>query len=182
MGGKRGRFTGRKSPALVFTDRRGATALEFAMLALPFTALLLACLQTAIIFFASQALQSVAATAARQILVGNVQTNNLTSSSFLNTVVCPAAPSLFACPKLMVDVQSAASFSNLNTAPIAVAYNAKGQPTNLSFSPGSQGSAVIMRVMYEWPVIGGPLGIGLANEGNGNHLMVGTVVLKTEPY
>jgi hypothetical protein len=36
--------------------------------------------------------------------------------------------------------------------------------------------------MYDWPVFGGPLGLGLANQGNGTFLMVGTAVFKTEPY
>ena len=169
-------------PARFFGDRRGATAVEFAMLAIPLIAILMAALQTAIIFFFNEALQTLTINVGRQLLVGSVQSQSLTQAQF-KTLVCNAAPSAFACSGLMVDVQSASSFSNLSTASISITYDSSGKPTNnFSYSPGSQGSAVILRIMYDWPVFGGPLGIGLANQANGSHLMVGTTVFKTEPY
>ncbi len=36
--------------------------------------------------------------------------------------------------------------------------------------------------MYNWPVVGGGLLPGLADQPNGNHLLVATSVFKTEPY
>lgn len=171
-------------PARFFGDRRGATAVEFAMLAIPLIAILMAALQTAIIFFFGQALQTLTASAARQIMVGSAQNKGYTTlAAFKTNVVCVTAPTAFPCSGLMVDVQSASSFSSLSTTPITITYDANGNPTNtFSYAPGTQGSAVIVRVMYDWPVFGGPLGIGLANQSNGTHLLVGTAVFKNEPY
>jgi len=181
---KLARLTRRKqlSPRVGFVrDERGATAVELALIGIPLIGVLVAALQTAIIFFYDQAIQTVTNTAARQIMTGSVQTQALTQSQF-QTVVCNAASGIFPCAGLMVDVQSATSFSTLNTASITPTFNSSGVVNNMNFSPGAQNAAVIVRVMYDWPVFGGPLGLGLANQANGTRLMVGTAVFKTEPY
>jgi len=170
------------SPTVGFVgDERGATAVEVALIGIPLIAVLVAALQTAIIFFYDQAIQTVTTTAARQILTGSVQSQGLTQSQF-QTVVCNAAAGIFPCSGLMVDVQSATSFSTLNTTSITPTYGSDGTVNNMNFNPGTQNAAVIVRVMYDWPVFGGPLGLGLANQSNGTRLMVGTAVFKTEPY
>lgn len=162
-------------------DTAGAAALEFSLVAIPFIALLIFSLQAFMIFFFGQALQTLTITAGRQLMIGAAQSQGLTQSQF-KTLVCNQAPSVFACQNIMIDVKSAASFSALDTSPITINYN-NGSPTNtFSYQPGSASSAVIIRVMYDWPVIGGPLGVGLANQGNGSHLMIGTAVFKSEPY
>jgi hypothetical protein len=51
-----------------------------------------------------------------------------------------------------------------------------------AYSPGNAGDIVIMRVLYDWPMIGGPLALGLANQPDGGHLMVATAVFKNEPF
>lgn len=182
MQGKRDDRRGRRTRFL--PDRRGGVAVEFALVSIPLIAVLLGALQTAVVFFFDQALQTVTNNVARQVLVGSVQTQGLSKSQF-QSLVCSAAQAQatpFSCSGLIVDIQSASSFSNLNTAPLTLTYNSSGQATNTSYSPGAQGSAVILRVMYQWPVFGGPLGIGLANQSNGTYLMVATSVFKTEPY
>jgi Flp pilus assembly protein TadG len=152
---------------------------EFALISLPLIGILVAALQTGIIFFYDQALQTVTTTVARQIMTGQVQSQGLSQAQF-QTLVCNAAASKFSCPGLMVDVQSATDFSILNTKPIKIIYDSNGSPTNtFSYAPGIKSSAVILRIMYDWPVIGIPF---LANQSNGAFLMVGTAVFKTEPY
>jgi len=163
-------------------DERGSTAVEFAMISIPLIGVLVAALQVSIILFYDQALQTITNKVARQIMTGSVQTQALTQSQF-KTLVCTAASGVFPCSGLMIDVQSATSFSNLNTTPIPITYDQNGNPTNtFSYAPGGKSSAVIARVMYDWPVFGGPLGLGLANQANGTFLMVGTAVFQTEPY
>ena len=155
-------------------------AVEFALVATPFIMLVLVALQTALIFFFDQALQSATQQAARLIMTG--QAASATQSSFQSTV-CSRLPSMFNCANVWVDVQSAGTFSTLNTAPIVPVYDPKtGKLTGpvFQFNQGAAGDVVIVRVMYDWPVVGGPF--GYANQANGTHLMVGTAVFKNEPY
>ena len=162
-------------------DERGAAALEFALVAVPLIALILAALQTAIIMFYDQALQTATEKSARQLMIGSVQDSGLNQAAF-KSLVCANAP-LFKCSGLMVDVESASAFSSISTSALTLTYNASGAVTNSwTYSPGSAGDIVILRVMYDWPVFGGPLALTLANQPNGAHLLVGTAVFKNEPY
>ncbi len=162
-------------------SRRGATAVEFALLALPLFTLVFAAMQVAIIYFFDQALQSGTQKAARQLLTGSAQTAGLTKAQF-KSAVCADLPSQFDCTSyLMVDVQSSSSFSNTNTSALTYSKTTNSNSPG-AYSPGNPGDIVIMRVLYDWPVLGGPLAVGLANQADGGHLMVATAVFKNEPY
>jgi len=164
-----------------WTNRDGAAALEFAIVSIPLFALILASLQTAIVFFENEALQTATYKAARQLMTGNAQEAGMSQSQFQN-VVCGYAPS-FTCGNIMVDVESASSFSSISTSPLQPTYNGSGQVTSTwTYSPGGPGDIVIIRVMYDWPVVGGPLGFNLGTQANGTYLLVGTAVIKNEPY
>jgi Flp pilus assembly protein TadG len=161
-------------------SRRGATAVEFALVAFPLICLIFAILQVAIIFFFDQALQSATQKAARQVLTGSAQDAGMTQAQFQN-VVCGNLPSQFQCSNVMLDVRSSSSFSSANTTPVTYSANAQGAVQG-AFSPGAAGDIVIMRVLYDWPVLGGPLALGLANLPDGGHLMEATAVFKNEPF
>ena len=80
-------------------------------------------------------------------------------------------------------MQTASSFAAANTSSPTLTFDAHGNVTNSwSYNPGNPGDIVVMRVMYQWPVFLGPLGMGLANEGNGNLLLIATATFKNEPY
>jgi Flp pilus assembly protein TadG len=161
---------------------KGATALEFALVATPLMAVLFGSMQIAIVFYFDQVLQTAAIQAGRTLMVGSAQKQALTASQF-KTAVCNSISSAFTCSSLMIDVQSANSFSNLSTTPITLTYNGSGQVTNsFSYSPGSQGSVVIIRLLYDWPVFSSVFAPGLDDQGNSSHLLVGTSVFKNEPY
>jgi Flp pilus assembly protein TadG len=162
--------------------RGGATAVEFALIAPVFIAVLVAVLQVGIVFFAEQALQSAAVAASRLVLTGQAQNSSMTQAQFLNAI-CPSVQSLFTCSSIMVDVQNYSSFGAANYSTPTLTYDALGNVTNQwSFSPGTAGSIVIVRFIYQWPVIGGPLSFSLANLANGKRLMMGVSAFRVEPY
>jgi len=164
------------------SDPTGATAVEFALVSAPLIAVVLAMLQTSIIFFFDQALQSATQTSARQLMTGAAQTSGMTQAQF-KQLVCTNASTAFNCANMLVDVQSASNFAAINASPITVTYNGSGQVTNVwNYSPGNPGDIVIVRVMYDWPIFGQLLGIGLGGQPDGGHLLVATAVYKNEPY
>jgi Flp pilus assembly protein TadG len=169
----------------VAKDTSGAAAVEFALVVWPFIILIFACLQTFLIFFLNQSIQTVADQSGRMYMTG--QAVGLSQANF-KTAVCGKLPAPFSCSNVMVDVQVASSAASLNTAPIALTYNpcnpnppGCGQPTNsFSYSGSSPRQYAILRVMYDWPVLGGVW--AFANQPNGDLLMVGTSVFQVEPY
>lgn len=161
----------------------GATAVEFALVAAPFLALLLAIFQTGIVFLAGRELDELVSSASRTILTGQAQTSNITQAQFATWVCQNSTSTLFNCANFMINVQNYGAFSSTNTAAPTLTFNAQGQVTNTwSYSPGGPGDIVVVQVMYQWPIVLGPLGFNLSNMSNGNRLLMSTAAFKNEPY
>jgi Flp pilus assembly protein TadG len=159
---------------------RGATAVEFALIAPAFLATLFAIIQTTIFLFAQETLQNAADEAGRMFMTGNAQ--SLTSSQFQNDV-CPMVSAIFTCANLMVNVASYSSFSSASTSAPTLTYNANGTVSNTwSYSPGTQGEIMVVQLIYQWPIIGMPIGSVLPNSGNGTVEMMGVTAFRVEPY
>jgi Flp pilus assembly protein TadG len=163
-------------------DRRGATAIEFALVALPLMALLIAVLEVTTTFFAQQVLETAAERGARLLMTGTVQKNNMTAADFKNKV-CTYLPGFLKCARLVIDVDVATDFSLADTTAPAVTLDANGNPTGTrTFRLGSPGEIVIMKAMYVWDVQAGPLGFDLSTLSRGKRLLMTTSVFKAEQY
>jgi Flp pilus assembly protein TadG len=162
--------------------KKASAAVEFGLVAGPFFALLMALFQTALVFFAERVLDVTTLQASRYILTGQAQNANYTQSQFA-TYVCNNTFALFTCANLMVNVNTYDSFSSAVMSAPTLTYNKQGQVNNTwSYSPGGPNDIVVVQVMYQWPVVGGPLGFTLANLSNGDRLLMSTAVFKNEPY
>lgn len=163
-------------------DAQGSTAIEFALIAAPFLALILFALQLAIVFFADQVLLTFNESVSRNILTGYTQGQGLTREQF-KAQLCAKLPTLFSCNRFAVDVQSATAFSSAVTStPADLSIDGTGHITNVfAYDPGTSGSVVVVRMMYVWPVVGTILGT-LSNQGVGNHLILSTAVFQNEQY
>jgi Flp pilus assembly protein TadG len=163
-------------------NESGAAAVQFAIVAAPFLALLVAIFQTGIVFLASRVLDEVVAQSGRYIMTGQAQQGGMTQSGFA-TYVCNQTFALFNCNNFMINVQNYSSFASASTTTPTLTFNAQGQVTNTwTWSPGNPGDIVVVQVMYQWPLVLGPLGFNLANLANGNYLLISTAVFKNEPY
>jgi Flp pilus assembly protein TadG len=167
-------------------DRKAATAVEFALIAAPFLALIIALVQTFLLFFAQSILESAVRTSGRTILTGQVQTADasLTQAQAQNAfhqTVCNAAAVIFTCNGLLVDVRVANQWSSADTGMLTPTYDVNGNANNMQFAPGTAGDIVVVRVMYFWPVFGGPLGFNLANQANGTRLIMASAAFQNEP-
>jgi Flp pilus assembly protein TadG len=158
---------------------RGATAIEFGMVAMPFLALTFAILETAIIFFAGQTLESAVQNSARLILTGQAQTGGYSSGYFHDSVVCPNSAGFFDCSKIYVDVKSYTQFGDISqTLPVT---NGAFDQTKIGYSLGGPGCIQVVTVYYVWPVYVSLLSDNLSNMGN-NRLLSASAVFKNEPY
>ncbi|MBV9840699.1 MAG: pilus assembly protein [Sphingomonadaceae bacterium] len=163
-------------------DARGAALIEFAMIAGPLFALLIAIVETSIVFLAQQSLETAAEAAARTLMTGQAQKANLTQAQF-KASACAVLPPPLKCSNLMIDVETASTFSAVDTTKPTISYDSSGNVSNTwNYTPGGAQSIVIMRLLYVWPVSLGPLGFNLANSGTGKRLLVATSVFQTEPY
>jgi Flp pilus assembly protein TadG len=158
----------------------GIAAVEFGIVAAPFLALMFAIMETAIVFFASQTLETAVADSARLIMTGQAQQSSFTQQQFKNTV-CSKILGLFDCANgIKIDVKTYTSFSSIGTAkPI----DANGKLlTNFGYTPGNPGDIVVVRLMYEWPIYVSLLGFNLADMSGGKRLIIATAAFRNEPY
>ncbi len=160
--------------------RQAATAVEFALIAPAFFALLIAIFQTAIFMFAQMALQDAAVEAGRYFLTGQAQNGNWTASN-IQTKVCPIIQALMTCANVIVVVQNASSFAAANTS--APALYSNGQPiTSFTYAPGTPGEIMVVQLVYKWSVVNGPLGFVLSNLPNSAAEIMGVSAFMVEPY
>ena len=157
----------------------GAAAIEFAFIALPFLALIFVIIETALVFFAGQALQTATTNAARLIFTDQAQSGNYSASSF-KTAVCNYLVIMFNCTSsLYVNVQTYSSFASASTA--APMTNGQLNTNNMGFSPGGPNDVVVVQAYYLWPIYASLLD-KLANQSGNNRLLIATAVFQNEPY
>jgi Flp pilus assembly protein TadG len=161
-------------------NRRGSAAVEFALVAPVFFALLFAIIETAIVFFAGQVLETVTQDSARMILTGQAQTTGYSQSDF-KTYVCGKITVLFDCVTgISIDVQSYSAFSSVSISdPIDGGKNFVA-PNN--YNPGGPGDIVVVRLFYQWPLIVTGLGYNIANLTGSKRLLTATAAFRNEPY
>ena len=163
-----------------FRNESGAAAVEFGMVLLPFLAVLMAIIESAIVLLAGQVLQTATTNSARMILTGQAQNSNWSLAQFQNDV-CARLTVMFNCgANLHVDVRSFSSFSSVN---LPSATNANGTlANNYVYQPGNPGDVVVVRLIYQWPILASALGIGLVNSAGNTHTLVATAAFRNEPY
>lgn len=173
-------------------NRRGSAAVEFALVAPAFFALLFAIIETAIMFFAGQVLETITQDSARTILTGRAQTGGLTAcqsspgvaaactQATFKAYVCSQIPALFDCSSLYVDVSSFTSFTTL-TLPSHIDAAGNFDPS-MGYSPGGSGDIVVVRLFYQWPLFVTGLGYNISNLAGHKRLLVATAAFKNEPY
>ena len=171
----------------------GAAAVEFALVAAPFLALLFAIIETSLVFFAGQALETQTANATRLILTGQQQSasipaNSSAAAEFAKKVCDPSTNiTMFDCSKMIIDVQTIATFSAANTSKPIVAGQLDPNFT-ATYNPGGPNCIVVARVMYQWPIyvslftsVLSSISLNLGDTGK-TRLLMATSVFRNEPY
>ena len=157
----------------------GAAAVEFGIVLAPFLAVLFAILETAMVFFAGQTLETAAADSARLILTGQAQNGGLNQASFKDAV-CARIYGLFDCDVGMtIDVKKYTAFSE---ADLSRPVDADGNVKPGSYDPGGPCEIVVVRLIYQYPVYLSMMGFDLADMSGNKRLLVATSVFRNEPY
>jgi Flp pilus assembly protein TadG len=154
----------------------GTAAIEFGMVAAPFLLLTFAIMETAIVFFAGQTLETAVADSARLIMTGQAQTQGFNQSAFKDAV-CAKIYGLFDCANgVHVDVKKYTSFAGVNLNP-PLDSNGNFQ-NNMGYDPGGPGDIVVVRLFYQWPIY-----VSLLQNMSGNkRLLIATAAFRNEPF
>jgi len=161
-------------------NRKGNAAVQFALVGVPFFMMLFAIIETALIFFAQEALETATQDTARLILTGQAQNAGFSQSQF-KTALCANLATFFDCANgIYINVQTFNSFAAVSpTVPIDGSGNFVN---NFSYAPGGSGNIVLVQTFYLWPLIVTGLGYNVANVNGHYRLLSGTAAFRNEPF
>ncbi len=155
----------------------GATAVEFALVAIPFLMLLFAIIELGLVFLVSITLESAVIDAGRTIRTGQVQTAGADAGAF-KTAVCNRMSWLGSkcSTALQIDVNTFSDYATGTNSAINTTV-----PTTMAWNPGVSGSIVLVRAYYTWPLITPMLNTGLQSS-NGKRIIYAATSFTNEPY
>jgi Flp pilus assembly protein TadG len=153
---------------------------EFALVATPFFALLFGILEIALIFFASAVIEDGVAEAARDIRTGQLQNAGQDEEDF-RAAICQRIEAVADCSRLRVDVRT---FDNFSSSQMGAPTDGDGDldDSGFTFDPGEAGDVVVVRVFYDWQLLGPGLINGLSNMPGNRRLISSASAFRNEPF
>ncbi len=157
-------------------DQRGVALIEFAIIAVPFLALILTMLEVGLIYWVSYELDNATLSASRLIKTGQAQSNGYSQANMV-AQICSHIVILTDCTSnLQLTVQTFTTF------------NCVANPTQSGCAPGSNyslgsGSQIeLVKSSYEWPLFNFASVALLSNLPDGNRLIQSASVFQNEPF
>lgn len=169
-------------------DDRGATAVEFALVVIPFLMFVFGLVACALYFFVSNSIEKGMDQTSRLIRTGEAVNQNMTVDQFKQQI-CQGAGGWINCSKLQVWAQHWSDWSASDLAPhqcvdqnnTAIQNTADGSQPIATYT-GTASDIVIVTACYEWDFASKVPFFSLANMQNGAMMMQSSTAFRTEPY
>jgi Flp pilus assembly protein TadG len=166
-------------------NRRGSAAVQFALVAPLFLALLFAIIEVAMVFFANQILETGTQDAARGLFTHQTQDNAANISAAqqkFQAELCSGVEAMLGCSNVLFDVRSYPVGTPFT---VPALFDTGGNPITANFAfqlpPDNSSNIVVVRTFYKWPLLFMNLGFSLANIGTDKRLLTSTSAFRVEP-
>jgi Flp pilus assembly protein TadG len=162
-------------------ERSGSTAIEFAVMAIPFLGLIFGIIELGMIYLIATTLENATTDAARQIRTCQLQNAGGATATSFTTLICNEMTWMGSncAANLAVDVRTFSNFSSTNIAdPIASGQLNTG---SLMFQMGTAGSIVLVRAYYPWTLVAPSLDGSISRLSNGQALISAATTFRNEP-
>lgn len=159
----------------------GATAVEFALVSVPFIFLLIGIIEMSLMFAASSTLHSGTNEAARMIRTGQAQQTSVgTPEDIFQGELCRAVNTMLNCSLLQYQVMPLDRFADFSQ--FAAVFDEDGNLEDAGFDAGGSSSVVLIRVAYRYPLLVPFVGNFMSDGPGMTKLFISTVVIQSEPY
>lgn len=170
-------------------DQRGATLVEFGLLAPFFFAIVGAILETSVVLLSGQILDSAVQDVGRLIRTGQAQ-GTIVSDADFREEICARLYGLFPnCDaKLFVDVQTIANFDSASiSAPVKWTCEVGDETCAAwtrepAYTAGAGSSIMLLQVYYKWPLMLSMFDATMSNLPTGERLLGASTVFRNEPF
>jgi Flp pilus assembly protein TadG len=176
------RCNARRRAARLARDDNGATAIEFAMVAMPFLMMLFGIIGVGLFFFTTFSLENAVEQASRPIRTGEAQTAGMTKDQF-KTNVCGLLPDFVDCGgKLRINVQSY-NVGDAIVAPACVdAGGALVPPAGTPYAVGTANQIMLVTACLQWTMASNIPFLKLGSMADGSALIQASTTFKIEPF
>lgn len=162
-------------------DTQGTTAVEFALLAMPFMLSVIAIIEMSMFFASGMLLESAVQDAARVIKTGQVQQSSGDQLQDFLDAVCDRAGVLMNCDNIQYQLKKLNDFNDDLTPNVDDEANL--QPPDLfQINQVTSGCVAMVRISYPYRFFTPFFGTIWGNYGGNKRLLMSTVVLQVEPY
>jgi len=164
-----------------FAARRGSTAVEFAMVAMPFFFMMFAVLELAFVFVLDSVLENAVIETGRLVRTGQANSQGFTADRF-KTAMCDRM-SIFSSnctARVTVDVREIPQFTNPN--PPDPTAGGTFSEAGLGYDNGDPGSLMLVRAWYRHQLVTPFLAQGLDRMGDGKAILTATTAFRNEPW
>lgn len=158
----------------------GSTAIEFALLGIPFVFMLIGIIEVSLMFAANSVLQDAASQASRMIRTGQVQRAASPEDAFYDEM-CRVASVFLTCERIQYEVTTLpGGFSEAEDS--LPEFDSEGNLLGQGFDAGGTNDVVMIHVVYHYPMLTPFLGPLFSDTAGSTKLLMSTVVIQTEPY
>lgn len=167
-----------------WAGRSGASAVEFALIAPPFLAVVFSIFEVGWFHFVNSQVDAVTLNAARIIRTGQVAAQNLTKDQFYNEV-CPSLSMFGDCRQnLTVEVRTFPSFAALaaDTSSPTCADARASDISAIKYEPGTENSIIRLRICMMYKTLNPALGVNLTDTAGGKKKLYGSYLFRNEPF
>lgn len=161
--------------------REGSTAVEFAMVALPFFLLLFGILEIGLLLLVDALVETAVSDAGRLVRTGQAQQQTLTSDDIKQKLCQNMSVFSGDCPsRAFIDVQVVDNFTD----PVAPDPMASGvfDESKLTYEPGGPGDRVLVRIWYQQPIATPFIAQALSRTTDHKVYLTTSLAFRNEPY
>lgn len=163
----------------LLSDRKGAAAVEFALLIFPLSMLIFAVIEVSIMFFAASSLDASVQKISRMIRTGEASSSNMSLTDF-KAKICADMFLTFSCSsELLIKVDVISNLSGVtSTAPIDGTGNLAVTET---FAIGKASDYMLVQAFLPWSSVVNYFTYSNAKLADGRYLLGATVLFRNEP-
>lgn len=159
----------------------GSTAIEFTLMAVPFSIIMVGMIEMGMMFTASALLEGATQDAARKVRTGQVQKESDPEEAF-KTALCDHASVFFRCEDIKYEVTHLRDDSFFAAADVEAQFDKDGNLVARPFDAGIENSVTLVRVTYRYPIMTPLFGQIMSDKGDNKKLLMATVIMQNEPY
>jgi Flp pilus assembly protein TadG len=166
------------------SDKRGSTAVEFALVAPAFLALMFSIFEVGWFYFVNSQVDAATLRAARFVRTGQAQEQELNKTEFFNAV-CPSLELFGDCSaRVTVEVETFTDFAALaaDSSPVVCSNDEPLEIGAIPYNPGADNDIVRLRICLVYNTINPAIGINVSDADAGTRRLYGTYIFRNEPF